>query len=232
MLSAGERCKKYAQKYGLCRKHVNYNIGDIVQNLLEGEVIQESQGPEGGKRKLVAIRAGVLLSPDYMEVDFDLERTSDNDVEHCCYPTTQTTMWTEEIIMEGGLETEESETFTDSFNGLSVPDGGLVIMNESVDKDDITGDYWHCNICGRYYAKLDSTQHEFVRATGMTHCCKQVACYVCLDKALKDDNNRCPLCKEVCDHVKFCEHHPDIDIQKDRDYAVYHEPNDVVMHDI
>jgi hypothetical protein len=42
-------------------------------------------------------------------------------------------------------------------------------------KDDITGDYWHCNICGRYYAKLDSTQHEFVHVTGTTHCCKQVA---------------------------------------------------------
>jgi hypothetical protein len=83
------------------------------------------------------------------------------------------------------------------------------------DKDDIPGDYWHCNICGRYYAKLDSTKHEFVHATGMTHCCKQVACYVCLDKALKDDNNRCPLCKEVYDHAKFCEHHPDIAIQKD-----------------
>jgi hypothetical protein len=91
-------------------------------------------------------------------------------------------------------------------------------------EDDITGDYWHCNICGRYYAKLDSTQHEFVCATGTTHCCKQVACYVCLDKALKDDNNRCPLlCKVVCDHVKFCEHHLDIVIQKDQDYAInYH----------
>jgi hypothetical protein len=31
-----------------------------------------------------------------------------------------------------GLEMEESETFTDSFNGLSVPDGGLVGTNESV----------------------------------------------------------------------------------------------------
>ncbi len=70
------------------------------------------------------------------------------------------------------------------------------------DKDDITGDYWHCNIYGRYYAKLESTKHEFVHATGTTHCCKQVACHVCLDKALKDYNNRCPLCKEVCDHVK------------------------------
>jgi hypothetical protein len=67
-----------------------------------------------------------------MEVDFDLERTSDDEVEHCCYPRMQTTTWTEEIIMDGGLETEESETFTDSFNGLSVPDGGLVITNESV----------------------------------------------------------------------------------------------------
>jgi hypothetical protein len=82
-------------------------------------------------------------------------------------------------------------------------------------KDDITGDYWHCNICGRYYAKLDSTKHEFIRVTGMTYCCKQVACYVCLDKALKNNNNRCPLCKEVCDPVKFSEHHPDIVIQKD-----------------
>ncbi len=81
---------------------------------------------------MVAVRAGVLLSPDCMEVDFDLERTSDDDVEDCCYPTTQTTTWTEEIIMEGGLETEESEMFTDSFNGLSVPDGGLVVTNESV----------------------------------------------------------------------------------------------------
>ena len=117
LLSSGERCKKYAQKYGLCRKHVNYNIDDIVQNPLEGEVIQESQGPEEGKQKLVAIRAGVLLSPDYMEVDFNLERMSDNYVEHCCY-STQTTTWTEEIIMEGGLETEESEAFTDSFNGF------------------------------------------------------------------------------------------------------------------
>jgi hypothetical protein len=70
---------------------------------------------------------------------------------------------------------------------------------------------------------MDSTQHEYVRATGMTHCCKQVACYVCLVKALKDNNNRCPLCKEVCDHVKFCEHHPDIVIQRDRNYVVlYH----------
>ncbi len=49
LLSSGERCKKYAQKYGLCRKHVNYNIEDIVQNWLEGEVIQESQGWEEGK---------------------------------------------------------------------------------------------------------------------------------------------------------------------------------------
>jgi hypothetical protein len=55
-------------------------------------------------------------------------------------------------------------------------------------KDDITGVYWHCNICGRCYAKLDSIQHEFVHATGTNHCCKQVACYVCLDKALKDNN--------------------------------------------
>jgi hypothetical protein len=30
---------------------------------------------------------------------------------------------TEEMIMEGGFEMEESETFTDSFNELSVPDG-------------------------------------------------------------------------------------------------------------
>ncbi len=67
-----------------------------------------------------------------MEVKFNLERTSDNNVECCCYPTTQTTTWTEEIIMEGGLEMEESETFTDSFNGLSVPDGRLVGTNESV----------------------------------------------------------------------------------------------------
>jgi hypothetical protein len=111
LLSSGERCKKYTQKYGLCRKYVNYNIDDIVQNPLEGEVIQESQGPEEGKRKSVAIRAGVLLSPDYMEVDFDLERTPDNDVEHRCYPTMQTMMWTEAIIMEGGLETEESKSF-------------------------------------------------------------------------------------------------------------------------
>ncbi len=81
---------------------------------------------------MVAVRAGVFLSLDYMEVDFDLEKTSDNDVEHCCYPTTQTTMWTEEIIMEGGLEMGESETFTDSFKGLSVPDGGLVVTNKSV----------------------------------------------------------------------------------------------------
>jgi hypothetical protein len=95
-------------------------------------------------------------------------------------------------------------------------------------KDDITGDYWHCNICGRYYAKLDSTQHEFVHVTGTTHCCKQVACYVSLDKALKDDNNRCPLCKEVCDHVKFCEHHPDIVIQKDQDYAVYYHSHTTI----
>ncbi len=79
-------------------------------------MIQESQGPEEEKRKSVAVRAGVLLSPNYMEADFNLERTSDNDVEHCCYPTMQTTTWTEEIIMEGGLEMEESETFTDSFN--------------------------------------------------------------------------------------------------------------------
>jgi hypothetical protein len=113
-----------------------------------------------------------------MEVDFDLERTSDNNVEHCSHPTTQTTTWTEEIILKGGLETEKSETFTDSFNGPSVPDGGLDVTNKSVNKDDITGDYWHCNICGRYYTKLDSTQHEFVHATGTTHCCKQVACYV------------------------------------------------------
>jgi hypothetical protein len=42
-----------------------------------------------------------------MEVDFDLERTSDDDVEHCCYPTMQTATWTEKIIMEGGRETEE-----------------------------------------------------------------------------------------------------------------------------
>ncbi len=80
---------------------------------------------------MVAIRARVFLSPDYVKVDFDLEWTSDDDVEHHCYPTTQTTMWTEEIMMEWGLETEESETFTDSFNGLSVPDGGLVVTNES-----------------------------------------------------------------------------------------------------
>jgi hypothetical protein len=106
-----------------------------------------------------------------MEVDFDLELTSDDNVEHHCYPTTQTTTWTEEIIIEGGLETEESEMFTDSFNRLSVPDGGLVVTNKSVNKDDITGDYWHCNICGRYYAKLDSTQHEFVRATGRYGAC-------------------------------------------------------------
>jgi hypothetical protein len=79
-------------------------------------VIQKSQGPEEGKRKLVAVRAGVFSSPDYMKVELDLERTSDNNVERCCYPTTQTTTWTEEIIMEGGLEAEESETFTDSFN--------------------------------------------------------------------------------------------------------------------
>ncbi len=95
-------------------------------------MIQESQGPEEGKQKSVAVRAGVLLSLDYMEVDFNLERMSDNDVEHCCYPTMQTTTWTEETIMEGGLETEESELFTDSFNKLSVPDGGLVITNKSV----------------------------------------------------------------------------------------------------
>jgi hypothetical protein len=132
LLSPGERCKKYAQKYGLCRKHVNYNIDDIVQNPLEDEVIQESQGPEEGKQKLVAVRAGVLLSPNYMEVDFNLERTPDDNVEHHCYPTTQTTTWTEEIIMEGGLEMEESEMFKDSFNGLSVLDGGLVITNKSV----------------------------------------------------------------------------------------------------
>ncbi len=80
-------------------------------------MIQESQGPEEGKQKLVAIRAGVLLSPDYMEVDFDLERTSDDNVEH--------TTWTEEIIMEGGLETHESETFKDSFNRLSVTRWGI-----------------------------------------------------------------------------------------------------------
>ncbi len=67
---------------------------------------------------MVAIRAGVLLSSKYMEVEFDLERTSDDDVERCCYLTTQTTTWTEEIIIEGGLETEESEMFTDSFNGF------------------------------------------------------------------------------------------------------------------
>jgi hypothetical protein len=91
------------------------------------------------------------------------------------------------------------------------------------DEDDITGEYWHCNICGRHYKKLDSTQNEYVRATRTTHCCKQVACYVCLVKALKDDNYRCPLCKEVCDHVKFCEHHPDIVIQRDQNYVVsYH----------
>jgi hypothetical protein len=91
------------------------------------------------------------------------------------------------------------------------------------DKDDITVDYWHCNICGRHNKKLDSTQHEYVRVTGTTHCCKQVASYVCLVKALKDDNNRCPICKEVCDHEKFCEHHPDIAIQRDRNYVVsYH----------
>jgi hypothetical protein len=71
--------------------------------------------------------------------------------------------------------------------------------------------------------KLDSTQHECVRAPGMTYCCKQVACYVFLVKALKDNNNRCPLCKEVCDHVKFPEHHPDIVIQRDQNYVVsYH----------
>jgi hypothetical protein len=96
------------------------------------------------------------------------------------------------------------------------------------DKDGITGDYWYCNICGRYYAKLGSTQHEFVRATGTTHCCKQVACYVCLDKTLKDDNNRCPLCKEVCDHVKFCEHYPDIVIQKDQDYTICYHSNTTI----
>jgi hypothetical protein len=118
LLSSGERCKQYAQKYGLCRKYVNYNINNIVQNPLEGEVIQESQGPEEGKRKLVAVRAGVLLSPNYMEVEFNLERTSDSYVECRCYPTMQRTMWTEEIIMEGGLEIEESEAFTDSFNGF------------------------------------------------------------------------------------------------------------------
>ncbi len=75
---------------------------------------------------------------------------------------------------------------------------------------------------------MDSTQHEFVRATGTTHCCKQVACYVCLDKALKDDNNRCPLCKEVCDHVKFWEHHLDIVIQKDQEYAVYYHSHTII----
>ncbi len=85
-------------------------------------------------------------------------------------------------------------------------------------KDDITGNYWHCNICGRY----------FVRATGTTHCCKKVACYVCLDKALKDNNNRCPLCKKVCDHMKFHEHDPDIVIQKDQDYAVYYHSHTTI----
>ncbi len=79
-------------------------------------MIQVSQGLEEGKQKLVAIRAGVLLSPNYMEVNFDLDIMSDGDVEHRCYPTTQMTTWTEETIMEGGLETEESETFIDSFN--------------------------------------------------------------------------------------------------------------------
>jgi hypothetical protein len=96
------------------------------------------------------------------------------------------------------------------------------------DEDDITGDYWHCNICQRYYTKLDSTQHEFVHATGPTYCCKQVACYVCLDKALKDNNIRCPLCKGDCDHVKFCEHHPDIVIQKDQDYVVYYHSHTTI----
>ncbi len=76
-------------------------------------MIQESQEPEEGKQKLVAVRAGVLLSPDYMEVDFDLERTSDGDIEHRCYPTMQMMTWSEEIVMEGGLEMEESETCTD-----------------------------------------------------------------------------------------------------------------------
>ncbi len=50
-----------------------------------------------------------------------------------------------------------------------------------------------------------------------------MARYVCLVKALKDNNNRCPLCKEVYDHVKFCEHHPYIVIQRDQNYVVsYH----------
>jgi hypothetical protein len=41
-------------------------------------------------------------------------------------------------------------------------------------------------------------------------------------------NNSCPLCKEVCDHVKFCEHHPDIVIQKDQDYAVYYHSHTTI----
>jgi hypothetical protein len=49
LFSSGERCKKYAQKYGLFRKQVNSNIDDIIQNPLECEVIHESQGPEEGK---------------------------------------------------------------------------------------------------------------------------------------------------------------------------------------
>ncbi len=36
------------------------------------------------------------------------------------------------------------------------------------------------------------------------------------------------LCKEVCDDMKFCEHHPGIVIQKDQDYAVYYHSHTTI----
>jgi hypothetical protein len=82
MTSPGERCKNYAQKYGLCRRHVNYNTEDVVQILLEGGVIQKTIEPEEPTEKsVVAVKSSIVTSANDMDVNFDLETMIDINVE-------------------------------------------------------------------------------------------------------------------------------------------------------
>ncbi len=82
MTSPGERSKKYAQKYGLCRRHVNYNTEDVVQILLEGGVIQKTIEPEElTEKSVVAVKTSIAMSANDMDVNFDLETMIDINVE-------------------------------------------------------------------------------------------------------------------------------------------------------
>ncbi len=107
MTSPGERCKNYAQKYGLCRRLVNHNMEDVVQILLESGVIQKTIEPEEPTEKsVVAVESSFATSANDMDVNFDLETMIDINVEQRTYKPMQTTAYTR---MKGGLDTNGTE---------------------------------------------------------------------------------------------------------------------------